>query len=102
MFSYFISEKIVGFLEFHILENSTLKIDNIVILPEYRNMGIGTKFLRYLKEFCKNNGYTKLTLGMIDDNTMLKKWYIKNGFSESHKVKFPKAPFTTVYMEMTV
>lgn len=40
--------------------------------------------------------------GLNDDNTMLKKWYIKNGFSESHKVKFPRAPFTTGYMEMTV
>jgi ribosomal protein S18 acetylase RimI-like enzyme len=100
MFAYFLDEKVVGFMEFHIVDNDTVKIGDIVVLPEYRNKGIGTELLNYSKKFCKNNGFTKLTLGMIDDNIMLKKWYIKNGFCESHTMKYPKAPFTTEYMEM--
>ncbi|MPM33948.1 hypothetical protein SDC9_80529 [bioreactor metagenome] len=102
MFAYFLDEKVVGFLEFHIVDNSTIKIGDIVVLPQYRDIGIGTELLNYSKRFCKHNGFTKLTLGMINDNIMLKKWYIKNGFYECHTFKYPKAPFTTGYMEMII
>lgn len=100
MFAYFWDNKVVGFLIIHIVDNISIKIEDIVILPEYRNIGIGTEMIDYLKQFCNVNGFTKLTLDMIDDNIMLKNWYIKRGFCESHKVKYPKAPFAIGYMEM--
>lgn len=102
MFGYVYDEKLVGFLKFHQMDSNTIKIDDIVVLPEYRNKGFGKEMIRFSKQFCKDNGYIKLTLGMIDDNTILKKWYIRNGFCESHMVKYPKAPFTTSYMELNI
>ncbi len=102
MFGYFLENKIVGFLSLKLDENSICKLNDIIILPDYRQKGYGKELL----EFCKNKafelGANKIIIGMIDDNNKLKNWYIRNGFINVGYKKYDKVPFTVGFMECTL
>ena len=102
MFGYFLENKIVGFLGLKIDDNGVCKLNDIIILPEYRQKWYGKELLEFCKIKALELGANKITLGMIDDNQKLKNWYIKNGFINVGFRKFDKAPFTVGYMECSL
>lgn len=102
MFGYFLDKKIVGFIALEAKGNGVCKLNDIIILPEYRQKGIGKELLEFCKSKALELGANKVTLGMIDDNQFLGNWYIKNGFINVGYKKFDKAPFTVGYMECSL
>jgi GNAT superfamily N-acetyltransferase len=102
MFGYFIEDKIVGFLGLKIDNKGALKLNDIIILPQYRQKGYGKELLNFCKIKALELGANKITLGMIDDNKKLKNWYIENGFINVGFKKFEKAPFTVGFMELAL
>lgn len=102
MFGYFLESKIVGFLGLKIDDNGVCKLNDIIILPEYRQKGYRKELLEFCKIKALELGADKITLGMIDDNQKLKIWYIKNGFINVGFKKFEKAPFTVGFMELSL
>lgn len=98
MYGYFDGDKLTGFLGMKILEDSC-KLEDIIILPEYRKLGYGTCLLDYCKKKALELGVRKVVLGMIDDNIRLRNWYIKNGFVNTGYKKYENAPFTVGYMQ---
>jgi RimJ/RimL family protein N-acetyltransferase len=99
MFGYFLENKIVGFLGLKIDDNGVCKLNDIIILLEYRQKGYGKELLEFCKIKAFELGANKISLGMIDDNQKLKNWYIKNGFINVGFKKYDKAPFTVGFME---
>ncbi|MBN2774180.1 MAG: GNAT family N-acetyltransferase [Prolixibacteraceae bacterium] len=59
-----------------------LNIHDFVVLPEYRNLGIGKFLMEKITVFATDNGCSKLTLEVRNDNTKAKNLYRKSGFSE--------------------
>lgn len=99
VFGYFSKEKIVGFLGIKFDENNVCKLNDIIVLPEFRKCGCGQKLLDFCKEKAKATGAVKIRLGMIDDNKPLRNWYEKNGFKNVGYKKYEGSPVTTGYME---
>jgi ribosomal protein S18 acetylase RimI-like enzyme len=102
MFGYFLRKVMIGFLSLKIIENGVCKLNDIIILPEYRNKGYGKELLDFSETKAIELGANKVTLGMIDDNQPLKNWYIKNGFVNIGLRKIDQAPFTVGYMECSL
>jgi ribosomal protein S18 acetylase RimI-like enzyme len=102
MFGYYSNDKLVGFLGMKMLDDDILKLDDIIVLPDFRNLGCGKELLNYCKTKAKELGATKIQLGMIDDNKRLKKWYEENGFVNIGYKKYEKAPFTVGRMECQI
>lgn len=102
MFGYFSDNIIVGFLGMKMQEGGICKLDDIIILPEYRQLGYGKKLLNFCKEKARELGAGKIRLGMIDDNKRLRKWYEENGFINIGYKKYDGAPFTVGGMECTL
>jgi len=102
MFGYFIDDKIIGYLGMRILEPETCGLDDIIILPEYRQNGYGKELLDFCKKKTSTLGASKVRLGMIDDNKRLRKWYEDNGFINVGYENYEGAPFTVGRMECTV
>ena len=50
----------------------------------------------------KKIGCTKMTLGIVEENTLLKKWYIGYGFRHIGTEKYDFFPFTCGYMEKEI
>ena len=44
-------------------------------------------------------GGTKIKIGIIEENNILKKWYLNNGFAHIGTGKFDSLPFTVGFME---
>lgn len=100
MYGYYLEEKLVAFLSLDIKEE--IKIKDIVVLPEYQNMGLGTSLLDFVKESTKDNHKKKIKLGMIYENEELRLWYEKNGFSITEVIKYPNSDYETAHMEYVI
>jgi len=99
MFGYFADDTMVGYLGMKMMGFGFCGIDDIVILPEYRQRGYGKNLLDFCKQKAKELGAEKIRLGMIDDNKRLKKWYEDNGFVTVEYKKYENAPYTVGKME---
>jgi len=47
----------------------------------------------------KNAEGEKLSIGIINEHAVLKKWYETKGFKETSVMKFEQLPFTVCFME---
>ena len=98
MFVYCDNGKIIGYIGM-CRSGMVLKIDDIVVVPEYQGKGVGSDMLNFAKSYAGDRGCIKLRLGMIDNNTELKNWYRNRGFETVELKQYPNAPFATGYME---
>lgn len=76
------------------------ELNNLAVLPEYRHLGIGKAMVDYTVAIVKNYGGTKISIGIIEENSTLKNWYLKLGFTHISTRKFEHLPFTVGCMEM--
>ena len=96
-------EKLVGYVSLSNESNESEKIyelHNIGVLPEYRHKNYGKQLLEHCKTKVRELNGDKIILSMIEENTVLKNWYISNGFIHTGTKKFDSMPlFTVGYME---
>lgn len=80
-----------------------VELNNLSVLPEYRHLGIGKKMVEYAKDYSINNTNAKgITIGIIEDNVVLKRWYESLGFIHTGTKRFISLPFTVGFMELTI
>lgn len=91
--------KIIGFFSLDVKEDKSAHLDNLAIMPEHRHKGFGKEMLDFALDEAKYMGVEKLKIGIIEENNVLKNWYIKNGFTHTGTKKFDHLPFTVGYME---
>lgn len=78
------------------------ELNNLAVLPEYRHLGIGKAMVDYAVKMVKTYGGTKISIGIIEENTQLKDWYLKLGFNHISTRKFEHLPFTVGFMELNL
>ena len=71
-----------GFLYERKVSEGELFMDGIVVDPEMRGKGVGTKILEKLSNFAREKGYKTIKLEVIDTNSRAKKLYESEGFKE--------------------
>lgn len=73
-------------------------IERLAVLPEKRHLGIGKSLLDFaFYEVNKRKG-KEISIGIIDENKVLKKWYIEYGFIEKETKIYEHLPFTVCLM----
>lgn len=72
--------------------------DNISVLPGYRHNSIGTVLLNDAFDRAKKRGCERINIGIVEENTVLRKWYEINGFVHTGTKKYDFFPFTCGYM----
>lgn len=80
-------------------EADTFYIEKVSVIPECRNQGYGLKLMTFAIERIKYIGGSKISIGLINENECLKKWYMQQGFEEISIRKFEHLPFDVCYME---
>jgi ribosomal protein S18 acetylase RimI-like enzyme len=101
-FGYFVNGKMVGFVSLTDIGDGAFEMKNLSVLPEYRHLGYGKELLNFCKNNIKEIGGNKITLGIIEENTRLKEWYVANGFIHIGTKKYESLPFTCGYMEWVI
>ena len=87
----------VGFFGVDLRENEAA-LEKLTVLPDYRRRGIGARLLSSAKEIASSHGRTRLTAGIISENTTLRQWYERNGFTAFREFAHP-AGFTVALLE---
>lgn len=99
MFGAFLDGIMIGFISLDKKNETQIELEKITILPEFRHLGYGKTLLAYAKNTAAGLGANKITIGIIEENAVLKSWYIKNGFISTGTTSFEHLPFTVGFME---
>ena len=101
-YGYFSNGKLVGFVSLTDTGGGIYELNHLAVLPEVRHLGCGKALLDYCMEKVNELGGTKITIGIIEENTVLKDWYAANKFTHKGTKKFEHFPFTVGYMEWMI
>lgn len=102
MFAYIDDDKIVGYFSLVPKQDNVMELDHLSVLPEYRHKRYGAEMIKYAVETAKSMNANTIKIGIIEENTTLKNWYIKNGFIHLGTRKFEHFPFTVGFMEYKI
>ena len=99
MYALYAGKKIIGYMSLFKESDDNFELHNLAVLPEYRHNGFGKLLLVHAKETVKSLGGDTIKIGIIEESTVLKNWYIANGFLHTGTKKFDHLPFTSGYLE---
>ena len=93
---------IVGFMQLEKSSEELYFLQKLVVLPDYRHLGIGKRLLDFAGAKATELGGKKISIGIIEENTVLKNWYMNYGFVTTGVRKFEHLPFTVGFMELEI
>lgn len=100
MFAYFNKNKeMIGYYSLYIQENNECELNNLCVLPQYRNKGIGKELIEHAFQYAKSMGCKQMNIGIVEENTKLRRWYENYGAEHIGTKKFDFFPFTCGYMK---
>jgi len=73
-------------------------VNRLSVLPEYRHKGIGEQLVKHVLEYSRTKNIQMVSIGIIAEHILLKKWYLKLGFVEGETKHFDHLPFDVTYM----
>ncbi len=102
MFGLFKGDETIGFFSLSDKGSGVYELNNLCVLPEHRHMGYGKQLLEFTCDKVRELGGKKITIGIIEENTLLRDWYSQNGFVHTGTMTFPHLPFTVGFMEKEI
>lgn len=102
MFLFYQDDVPVGYFSLAKCGDKEWELNNLAVLPEYRHLGIGKTLVDYAISTVKNHGGNKISIGIIEENSTLKNWYLKLGFNHISTRNFEHLPFTVGFMKMEI
>ena len=94
-------DNVLGYLDYSLIYDR-MEIDNFLVNPLYRNMGIGNKLMTYLVSIAKNNNVDNITLEVRVSNMVAINLYKKYGFKDVAIRKYYYGDEDGILMEMKV
>jgi diamine N-acetyltransferase len=101
-FGGFSGEVQIGFVALEKADAILYYMEKLAVLPNHRHHGYGRGLVEFAIEHVKKQNAAKISIGTIDEQTVLKEWYKKLGFKEVSTKKFLRLPFTVCYMEIKI
>lgn len=77
-------------------------IEKLAVHPEFRNRKIGRLLMDHATRRISARKGQEISIGLIDSNEVLKKWYQGQGFVETEVKEFPHLPFKVCLMSKPV
>ena len=98
MYGYYENDQLIGYYSLLLQEEQQCELNHLCVLPEYRHRNIGTELLEDAFRKARDLNCGVMNIGIVEENTVLRKWYEKNGFVHIRTEKFDFFPFTCGYM----
>ena len=73
-------------------------LERLSVLPKFRRNGLGELLVNHALNEAKKLGAHRVEIGIISDQTELKAWYEKLGFSTKKESRFEHLPFMVTFM----
>ena len=101
MYGYFEDGKMVGYYNL-MVKGSECELGSLCVLPEFRHKKIGHALLTDAIEKGKDLGCALMKLSIVEENKVLRKWYVDHGFTHTGTAKYDFFPFTCGYLEQEI
>lgn len=101
MYAWVQEDKIIGYYSL-LQDGNECELNNLCVLPEYRHKKIGKRLLEDAFQKATELGCTKVNIGIVEENKVLRNWYEEQGFIHIGTEKFDFFPFTCGYMEKMI
>jgi N-acetylglutamate synthase-like GNAT family acetyltransferase len=75
-------------------------LERLSVLPGMRGKHFGVSLVRHALDHAASRGACKVSIGIISEQTELKDWYKRLGFTEIGTKRFPHLPFQVCFMEI--
>ena len=94
----------VGFIaiERSLGEMGTYYIEKVAVHPDYRHEGVGQQLMRFAEDRIQALGGNRISIALIDSNVILKKWYMKQGYTITEIKIYVHLPFDVCFMEKNI
>ena len=93
---------LAGFMQLEQKGHDVCELKKLAVRPEYRHLGYGVMLLSFARKSAAELSVKKITIGMIEENVVLKNWYLANGFVHTGTKRFERLPFTVGFMEQSI
>jgi Acetyltransferases len=77
-------------------------LEKLAVIPTARHQNYGKLLMDHACEYVKREGGQKISIGIINENTILKDWYINYGFIEAEIREYSHLPFTVCIMKKDI
>ena len=74
----------------------------LAVLPPFRHKGFGRTLVDFVFDYARARGGKTVRLATVDENAMLKNWYLDYGFAIVDVRQFDYLPFAVCFMEKAV
>jgi len=101
-FGLFENDMQIGFVAIEKANSVLFYLEHLAVLPAYRHRGHGRRILDFVFDYVGKNGGAKVSIGIIEKNTILRDWYRSYGFADTSTRRFKHLPFTVLFMEKRV
>ena len=81
-------------------DGAVFYIERLAVAPEKRHRGYGGQLLSFAFGRIRENGGSTASIGLMDNNDRLKKWYSAKGFVQHDCRKIAHLPFRVCFMSM--
>ena len=98
----FVDGKQVGFVAVEKEKDGHYWMKRLAVLPEFRHGGSGKALVDTVIAYARSQGEKKLYIAMVNDEKVLKNWYLAMGFKETSVQKFDRLPFSVSFMELDI
>jgi ribosomal protein S18 acetylase RimI-like enzyme len=99
-FGFFLGEKQVGCVGIEKSGDNPYWMEKLAVIPKHRHQGYGERLVEFALDYVREKKGPTLSLGMINEHTVLKDWYKKLGFRETGIKRFSHLPFDVCFMEI--
>lgn len=81
------------------MQHSEAWLNHLAVLPAYRHNGIGQALLNHAFDRAQKAGCTVVYIDIVEENTVLRKWYEDNGAIHVGLKEYDSFPFTVGNMK---
>lgn len=102
MYGLYDGKSMIGFMQLEQKFADIFELEKLAVKPAYRHLGNGAALLSFAVQTAAEMGAKKMTIGIIEENTVLKEWYQTHGFVHTGTKRLDHLPFTVGLMEIAV
>lgn len=95
-------DKIGAVVAVELAHDDLYYLERLSVLPEYRRLGLGRKLMDSAFDEVRKRGGKRISIAVVDTNTVLKEWYIKYGFRIVSTKHYDHLPFPVTFMKKEV
>ena len=99
MFGVFENSVQIGFVAIEKADTDVYYMEKLAVLPEFRHKGCGRRIMDFVFDYVSGNNGKKVSIALINENSVLINWYIDYGFTVTGTKRFNHLPFEVCFME---